>query len=180
MPVTGGNSRLQADFFQTISSGVLTPYNVPAPISQVLSYSNGTGAGQYNQLHCKKYSLAATPQSIDLTSILLVDGTTGNMARVRESFFLMLSQTSAHKAIIDTTVSNGFKGLGDGSTGSKRSLLGVPANIITFNYDHWSDWYSVGAGVGGVTSSTSKIVSLDPGANSFDVLAIILGCSAVS
>ena len=165
---------------QTLSTLPVPPALVQE-FSQRFPLGNGTGALQYDLLHVKKYSLAGSAQSIDLTSLADLSGATVNMARVRGRLICSRATGSGHTLTIDTTVSNGFKGFDDGTSGSKRRLFStLAAGATTFNVDFADDLHSVGAGVGAVTSGTSKIISLDPGANTFEVWAFILGCSAVS
>lgn len=181
MATTGGSSRLVTTFFQTVAPGAVASYNIPASLSQALAYTNGTGAKSYDQLHSKIYNLAAASQDIDLTSLLDVAGNSINMARAREVFVFMLAKTAGRILTVDTTLSNGWKpAIGDGSSGGKIRLFAQASDASVFDYFHWSDWYSTGAGVGGVTGSTSRLVRLNPGSDTFDAWVVALGCSAVS
>lgn len=180
MATVGFRSRLDITASQTISSSVVTSYQVPVSVVQTLNYTQGTGAGAADLIHSKSYSLAGSAQSIDLTAIADLSGSTVNMARVREIIIVMKSVTSGHILTIDTTVSNGFKVLGDGTTGNKTRLFANASTATTYNKFQWQDKDSTGGSTGGVTSGTSKVISLDPGANTFTVDVVILGCSATS
>jgi len=164
----------------TVSSGILVPYNIPLNFTQKLVFGNGTGASQVNLAHFKEYSLTAAAQSIDLTSNTAPDGTTNNMVRVRYIQIVMLSTSTSDVLTIDMTVTNGFKAPGDPSTGSKVVLTGNAASSTIYNVYTWIDKDCVGASLGGLTSGTSKIISLNPGSGTFSALVLILGGSANS
>lgn len=180
MATTGGELQLRIKAFQRLSS-LPIPQDLIQSLDQTLSWSAGTGSGQYDLLHVKAYSLAiSTPQTIDLTAIVDLSGATVNMARVRAWAFYPLSTASGADLVVDTTGSNGFKGF-SGASGAKRTVYAnLSATSGPYNYDSVMDAYSVGGSVGAVTSGTSKNVVLDPGANTFTVWAFILGCSATS
>jgi hypothetical protein len=179
MAVTGGEVFLRVQVYQTLSD-LPVSQNLIQSLNQTISWGNGSGAEQYNLLHVKKYSLAGSTQSIDLTAIVDLSGATVNMARVRAMAFVNLATTSGHNLTVDTTVSNGFKGF-NGASGSKRIVYASLSTTKPFyNADVVVDPYSVGGSVGAVTSGTSKVITLDPGANTFTVWAFILGCSATS
>lgn len=186
MAVTGGNLNVYLQAYQSLlSTTVPNAQNLTQAINPTISWTNGTAAQCYDLLHVKTYNLAGSTQSIDLTSVADISGATVNMARVRALMFVNLATTSGYTLTIDTTVSNGFKGFSDGTSGSKRrvhsSLSATSTGVnALWNYDLCLDAYSVGAGVGATTSGTSKVITLDPGANTFSVWAFILGCSAVS
>lgn len=183
MATVGGQLNLFVQAFQSLTSLPVTQ-NLTQAIQPQLSWASGTAASSYDLLHVKTYALAGATQTIDLTSLVDLSGATVNMARVRAILAVNLATTSGYNAILDTTGSNGFKGFG-GASGSKRTVYASLGNTSTgstavWNYDLCLDAYSVGAGIGAVTSGTSKNVVLDPGANTFNVWMFILGCSAVS
>jgi hypothetical protein len=180
MATTSCDGIIRLSVGQTLSSLPIPPALVQE-FSQRFPLGQGTGAMQFNLIHVKKYSLAGSTQSIDLTSLADLSGATVNMARVRGKLLCSRATGSGYTFTEDTTVSNGFKGFSDASTGSKRRLYStLSSTATTFNFDLVTDFYSVGAGIGAVTSGTSKVITLDPGANTFDVWAFILGCDAVS
>lgn len=180
MATVGGELQVRLRTFQKLTS-LPVPQDLIQLLDQTVSLGSGTGALEYDLLHIKKYSLAGSTQSIDLTSLADLSGATVNMARVRVRAYLHRGTGSGHTLTEDTTVSNGFKGFSDASAGSKRRLYStLDADATLFNLDVATDLHSVGAGVGAVTSGTSKVITLDPGANTFEVWAFILGCSAVS
>lgn len=180
MATTGAEMRLYLRTFQRLTS-LPVPQDLIQLLDQTSNLGNGTGALEYDLLHVKKYSLAGSTQSIDLTSVTDLSGATVNMARVRVKAYLHRGTGSGHTWTEDTTVSNGFKAFSDATSGSKRRLYSTLSSASTiFNLDVATDLHSVGSGVGATTSGTSKVLTLDPGANTFEVWAFILGCSAVS
>ena len=176
----GWKGKIDITTNQSVSTGVVSTYQIPASLSQTMDYAAGTSAGKADLLHAAQYSLAGSVQTINLQSLLDLSGATVNMARVREIVIRMRSVTSGHVLTIDTTVSNGFKVLGDGTTGIKQKLYANAASSTVFNTFWWQDKDSVGASTGGFTGSTSKNIALDPRANTFTVDVMILGCTATS
>ena len=90
---------------------------------------------------------------------------------------VMLSLTPAHVLTVDTTVSNGFKPPFDASAGGKVRLYGNATTATTYNAWLWVDKDSTSS-AGGITGGTSKLISLDPGANTYTALVLAFGGSA--
>lgn len=170
MAVTSGTVQLSANLTQTISSGVVSAQNIPATLSTTTSYSNGTGVNQYDQIYAKQLTLAATPTDLDLSAIPDLNGTSQNMARVRYLDIQVVTATAGDDLTLGDAVSNAFAAFW-GATGTDKVFAG--------SRRVWNDPTSTGAGVGAVTSGTSKILRLNPGANTITVNVVILGCSAV-
>lgn len=184
MAVVIGTSNISLAFSQAINAGVLTNYNVPANMANLINIVNGTGAGKVDLMHAKQYSLAATPTTIDLTNLLDPNGGAVNFARVRLIAAFVQSTTATYTVVMSPGASNGFI-LFTGSTG----LITVPAgytytdvsgNVSTIASKLFiEDWASIGAN-GYITSGTTKTLKFDPGANTVTMNLLILGCSAAS
>jgi hypothetical protein len=172
MAIVTGNAQLNAGFNQTVTSGVVTTQTLPASISLTTQYSNGTGAGAINLVYAKQIALvASTPQTLDLTSLTDLSGATVSFARVRELIVQVVTATSAFNVTLGAAASNPFAAFW-GTTGTDVVYAG--------SIRYFTDPTSVGAGVGAVTSGTSKSLKIDPGSNNVTINLIIAGCTAVS
>lgn len=172
MAIVAGTVQLVTGFNQTVTSGLVTTQTLPASISLTTQYANGTGAGQVNLIYAKQIALvASTPQTLDLTALLDLSGATVNFARVRELVVQVVTATSAFNAILGNAASNAWAPFW-GATGTDTVFAG--------SIRYFTDPTSVGAGVGAVTSGTSKNLKLDPGSNNVTINLLIAGCTAVS
>lgn len=172
MAVVTGTVQLVTGFNQTVTSGLVTTQTLPASISLTTQYANGTGAGQINLIYAKQIALvASTPQTLDFTSLLDLSGATVNFARVRELVVQVVTVTSAFNVILGAAAANPLAAFW-GTTGTDTVFAG--------SIRYFTDPTSVGAGVGAVTSGTSKNVKFDPGSNNVTINLLIAGCTAVS
>lgn len=172
MGVVKGSTQLAAVFNELISTGVITPQNIPASLPLTTQYANGTGAAEVDTIYAKQLSLvASTPQTLDLTSLTDLAGNSINFARVRELIVQVVDTTLGHDVILGDAASNAFSAFW-GATGTETVYAG--------SYSHKSDPNSTGSGHGAVVDSTHKSLKIDPGSNSVVVNILIVGCSAVS
>lgn len=172
MAVVTGTVQLVTGFNQTNTSGLVTTQTLPASISLTTQYANGTGAGQINLIYAKQLIfVASTPQTLDLTTLLDLSGASVNFARVRELVVQVVTATSGFNAILGNAASNAFAAFW-GATGTDTVFAG--------SIRYFTDPTSVGAGVGAVTSGTSKSLKIDPGSNALTLNLLIAGCTAVS
>lgn len=172
MAVVTGTVQLVTGFNQTNSSGLVTTQTLPASISLTTQYANGTGAGQVNLIYAKQIALvASTPQTLDLTTLTDLSGATVSFARVRELVIQVVTATSAFNVTVGAATSNPWAPFW-GTTGTDVVFAG--------SIRYFTDPTSVGAGVGAVTSGTSKSLKLDPGSNNVTLNLLIAGCTAVS
>lgn len=172
MAVVTGNAGFNVGLNQTVTSGLVTTQTLPAAIALTTQYGNGTGAGQINLLYAKQIALvASTPQTLDLSSLADISGATVNFARIREIVIQVVTATSAFNVTVGAAASNPFAAFW-GTTGTDTVFAGSTR--------YFTDPTSVGAGVGAVTSGTSKSLKLDPGSNNVTINLLIAGCTAVS
>lgn len=172
MAVVTGTAQLVAGFNQTVTSGLITTQTLPASISLTTQYTNGTGAGAINLVYAKQIALvASTPQTLDLSALTALDGSSVNFARVRELVIQVVTATSAFNVTVGAAASNPWAPFW-GTTGTDVVFAG--------SIRYFTDPTSVGAGVGAVTSGTSKALKLDPGSNNVTINLMIVGCTAVS
>ena len=162
MALNPGSIAFQSNLTYTVAAGgaVLASYAVPGTFNTPLAYATGTGPNQANAFALIGGSAAATPASTDLTSVTRVDGVAG-FTHVREVIIFNLDGTNILK--YDPTVVNGF--LAGMETAAKIDIQpGAPHR------------FSKPLGTTGWTvSSTNKIISLDPGANTISWQGIIIG-----
>lgn len=170
MSVITGNVTLTAGFTEQVTAGVVTTQNLPATVTQQVSYANGTAANQCDLIHAVKYTLAASATTIDLTAVPDLAGATINFARVREILCWISDTTLSHTVALGNAAATPFAAFW-GATGIQTVY---PGGAVY----RWADPTSTGAGVGAVVSGTSKSLKLDPGSNTVVLNLIILGCSA--
>jgi hypothetical protein len=174
MIVTGA-SNLFASFNDLVTAGRVSPESIPTVLSQHIDWSNGTGPGQIDLLHSKPYALvAATPQTLDLTSGLLGPAGAAEAlvyARVRQVWASVPDAVLTHILLLGPGASNGWTPLG--------GVIAVFPGLSASGGVNWvllyNDPYSTGAGVGGVVGASSKTLKLDPGAFSFTANLVITG-----
>lgn len=172
MAVVTGTVQLVTGFNQTVTSGLVTAQTLPASIGLTTPYGNGTGAGQINLIYARQLTLvASTPQTIDLTALADLSGATVNFARIRELVIQVVTSTSGFDVTLGAAASNPWAPFW-GTTGTDTVFAG--------SIRYFTDPTSVGAGVGAVTSGTSKNLKLDPGSKNLTLNLLIAGCSAVS
>lgn len=171
MATVGGTSQISAGFNQTVSSGVVSAQTIPASIALTTQYQNGTSAGKIDLVYAKQLTLAATPTTLDLTSLNDLSGASVNFARVRELVIEIVDTTAGH----DVTI-------GDAASNAWAPFLGATGTYVIFagTIYHVADPNTVGSGVGAVVTGSSKALKLDPGSNTVVVNILIAGCSAVS
>lgn len=171
MAVITGSNRVQVNFTQVNSTGLITPLSLPATIGFTPNYGNGTGANQIDLMYAANVTLASTTAVLDLTALTDLKGAAANMARIRE---LIIQST-------DTTLTKLIKLYASASNG--WAFLPLVASFLTIPCGgcyHISDPLSVGAGVGYVTGGSSKSVTIDAASQTVNYNIIIAGCSAVS
>lgn len=181
MANVSGSIQVSVAATQVVTSGLVSTQNLPASITQALNYSSGTGAGQVNLCYAKALTLNATPTTLDLTSILALDGSTVNFARVRELFVMNLASAGGQVLTVGSSggVGSAFSAF-QGASGTTVVHPAITSSVASATMLRWSDPSNVGASSGAVTGASNKNVKLDPGANSITVQVVILGCDAVS
>lgn len=163
------------------ASGIAGPSGVPIsaqsfPSLQALNLSLGNAVGSFNILGVSKGTLAAAPTSIDLTSMKDLAGGTVAFATVFLILIWNLSATAGKIILWDGTVANCFAppfnaiatakfAIGPGFLNGAGAAMSVPAIYQNLNPG------------GTVNSSTSKIIKLDPGADTIPYLAAVAGLS---
>ncbi len=165
------NGQFNIGCTEVITTGLLTPLNLPAALSQALNYSNATtGALTIDQIHSKVYTLAAAPTTINLLSLLDLAGGATVFARIRDMVFYNADPVAAHVVTLYVPVSNGWAYLP-----TTPAVVTIPANGGLFWLHDPNSSLSTN---GMVTSSTSRQVTMDPGANTVNLSVYIVGGSA--
>lgn len=169
--VVTGQVTFNASFAESVTTGAVVNYQIPATVSANLTYTNGTASNQVDTIYARQISLAATTTTLDLTSLTDPAGNSINFARVRELIVQNLSATAGRDVKIYAGASNGWAPLPASSD----------TNYLYARYSgvfRLSDPVSTGSGNGNVVSGTSKTIVLDPGSNTISVNVIIVGGSA--
>lgn len=166
--VVTGNMTFNASFAETATA--LSTYSIPLSISSNTAYINGTSSGQVDTVYAKTITLAATTQTIDLTSLVDPAGNSINFARVREFVVANNDPTAGHDLKVEAGASNGWAVL---------PPLATPAYARYSGSLKYSDPKSTGAGNGNLVSSTSKTITFDSGANTITFSLLIVGSSVL-
>lgn len=161
---------------QTVNTGVITNYTIPATVVSNFQYTNATtGAGTCDQLYEKQLTLAAAATTISLQALTDPAGNTINMARVREFIVTNLSTTAGQDVKVEAGTTNGWSVLPP----STQPLYARAGNTTAGGFIRISDYASSGASNGNVTATGSLNVTFDPGANTVSINVLILGNSVV-
>jgi len=168
--VITGTVTTNAAFVESVSSGVINPYQIPANIVGSLTYTNGTASNQVDTLYAVSLSLASTTQTIDLTSLTDPAGVSINFARVREIWVVNTSTSAGFTLNVQAGASNGF-----------TTALPLAANTLKVPYSgalRLSDPVSTGASTGFYVDSTHKTITFDSGAHTVTFYVLLVGGSA--
>lgn len=173
--IVTGSAPINIAFQQTLTSGYLAnvspPVNIPIPMSLAcFLQSAGTGANQVNQGTGIRLSLAASPQTIDLTSLTDLDGNAFSLARVKLLAFRHNGKTDTQDAAIGGG-SNAFTAFFTGLTVKP----GTSGNGQGANNDGFTVFCAPNA-TAAVVDATHKLIVVDPGAHTFTMDIVILGC----
>lgn len=145
------------------SGNVLSAQNLPVQVSQSLTYTAGTAANQVNKVATVGGTATASPASIDLTSVVCVDGQVG-FSHIRE--VIAYDDDATNGLLWDFTATNALTAMFSAG-GTTAKLTVQPGAHQRFAKPLGTNGY--------VVDSTHKIVSLDPGANTIAYRVIILG-----
>jgi hypothetical protein len=165
--VVNGQVTFNAAF--TEQATAIGTFSIPATVSSNLSYANGTASNQVDTIYAKTVTLAATTQTIDLTSLTDPAGNSINFARVRELIVVNTSTAAGFDLKVEAGASNGV------------AFLPPAANFLLARYNgslRVSDPVSTGSGNGNVITSSTKTITFDAGANTVTFLVLIVGGSA--
>lgn len=171
MAVITGSQRIQTNFTQVNTTGLIVPISFPATIGYTPNYGNGSAANQVNLLYAANVTLASTTAVLDLTSLTDLAGAAVNMVRVRELIIQSTDTVAAKILKLYAASSNGWGFI---------PLIATFQTITAGGCYHMSDPLSVGAGVGLVTGVSSKVITIDSVAQTCNYNIIIAGCSALS
>ncbi len=179
----GGSLNLQAQFTETITSGVISTLQLPANINQNITYTNGTAAGMVDYIYAKTLSLAGSATTLDLQSLTDLNGGAIVFTRIRELLIVNLAVTAAYTVTVGAASATQWT-TGPLGTTTATSILqpsvGQTAPATNGSMMRYSDPWSVGASTGAYVDASHKSLKLDPGANTISVYVLLVGCSAVS
>jgi hypothetical protein len=171
MANVSGNTQLTANLTQQKTAGVITAQTFPANISLSTIYTNGTGAGQVDQLYGAALTLAGAATTINLQNFVDISGATAtNAARVRVLMIQNTDTVAGHNIIVGNATTNPWAGF----LNAAGTITIPPGGRLIIE-----DPSTTGATGGGVTGTTSLNLKFDPGANTVPC-NIIIGCSSVA
>lgn len=179
MPNVSGGTNATFSYTETITSGVVQTLQLQTGITLGINYSSGTGTQQVDLIYAKQLTLSATPTTLDLTSLADLVGSSYSFFRVRELIITNLASVGGQTLSLGSTggVASGFSGFWGTS-----AVVTIPPAVgqTTGNTVRFADPWSTSSTSGAVVGASNKNIKLDPGANSFNVNVIILGCDAYS
>lgn len=145
------------------SGNVLSGYNVPVqPTALVTTYAAGTAAGLINRIASLAGSAAATPATIDLTTVVCVDGAVG-FTHVRE--IIVYNDSTTAPLLLDCTVANSLIAFCSAGGATLKLIIepGIPYRIAK------------PLGTTGYTCTSTKYLTLDPAAATVAYRVILCG-----
>ena len=165
-----GNTNLVWNFTQTKTTGL--PGSGGLSLNPSFSWStqtyqtSGTGANACDLMYVASLTLAAAPQTLDLTSLTDLFGGAVVFVKVRELILFNKSTTDGQVVTYKPGASNGWTGFMGGTTPTGTLF---PSEVM-----HKAAPTTSGMAVSG----TSKTFTLDPGANTITVEIGIAGTDA--
>lgn len=181
-----GNVNIQVNFSQLGTLGINASQAQLQIFNDAIQYVNASGQQHgVDQLFASIISLAAAPQTLHFTSsgsLKDIFANLINMGRIRELWIMPFSAQSgtAIPLKVYTASANGVSWIGGTSTSPAFFVPAASSGSSTISqYAKWrlDDPDSYGAGLGLVTPSSADGITFDPGANSFTVALVALGCS---
>ena len=150
------------------TNSVSTP-TVSPQISQTITFTNGTGSNQGNLLYYNQRTVTGAAETIDLTTLTDVYGTTLSWAKVKAIILINTATTAGYILTVGAAASNAWVG---GSTANAGPLVDTTDKVVigsggVMYFSSPVDGFSV--------SGTSKNLKVDPGANTITYTLAILG-----
>lgn len=166
-----GTSQIALNFAQTPSSGFLN--GIPLPLQETLKalfQASGVAADKVDGIHAHTYTfVASTPQTIDLTALTDILGTTITCARVR-LLAVKVKWTTDNKPLI----------LGAAGASEWDGFLSASGTVSVFPSSSANDGFfilSAPQTTGIPVSAGSKLLKMDPGTAAGDVDLIVATAS---
>jgi len=170
-----GSVQFKISFQEYVTAGVITPETLPAIIQandgagDTINYATGTGSGATDLEYAAKITLAATTQTIDLTSLTSPSGAAVNFARVREFIVYNPDTTAGHDIKVEGGASNPWAFVAPSTAPQYAWANGGTVWL--------RDPKSTGGGNGMVVGGASKTVKFDSGSNTVTFYVLISGTS---
>lgn len=166
-----GTARSSVSFNHIPDTGFLAnqPLNLEMILAAVFKAS-GVTADQVDKIHAKTYSFtASTSQTINLQSLLDIEGGTFSLARVRVLAIRVKSTTDGAYLSVEPDATNGWD----------NSLL-LPGGFRVLAKTTTNDGFVVFVApntTGYEVDASNRVILLTPSAHAFDVDVVIAGCS---
>lgn len=158
-----GSVTQQVQVSDSISPGTgLSNYTIPITPSQTTNYTNGSGASQVSKAYQATFALAvSTPQTVDLSAVVCTDGTTG-FATVREVQVFNDATATAKDLTLDAPTNYFAYWLASAVVETVPSGSSV-RHACPNNTAGWT------------VDGTHKLITLNPGTNTFQARIVVLG-----
>lgn len=167
MATTAGAIKLLSTITETLAAGATRPAQATIPVqldsgTSVTTYSNGTAASQVNRVYYFSGSAAATPTTINLSTIVALDAGVG-FTHIREILVFNDSATDGQTLIV-----------GGGTNAFAPDLAGTTPTL-TVQAGSSKRYVSKPLGTTGHAVSTNINLKIDPGASTIAFRVLILG-----
>lgn len=165
-----GTIKSVIDLRYSKSAGLPAAITTPIGDTARLSISSGTAADQADRLHWDVYSLAATPTDLDLRDLLDIYGDPLAFAEIVWGRIYTLSQAAPLTIGGAGAIANAW-----------TAWLSNPGTLtVRPKTPSFSSYVEFGTGFdpGFAVAVGNQILRLDPGAATFDVVAILAGRSS--
>jgi hypothetical protein len=166
MASTSGTVKDAINLIDALAAGATRPatVNVQLQFEKSLTYTNGTTAGCVNRLYYFSGSAAATPTTINLSTIVAFDGGIG-FTHIRELRVYNDATTDGYTL----TCFGGTTPFAPHLSGTTPQQIIDPGGVARI-----SKWY----GTAGHAVSTTINLKIDPGANTIAFRVVIAGYGA--
>ena len=167
--VTAVQNTLSLAWVQQLLYGLGQTLSQPISMAfRSLFKASGTAADQCQLVHNKTYTfVASTPQTIDLQSLLDVNGTSISFSAVRMLAIRVNATTDGQVLLVGNAGANEW----DGITSSGGKVVVYPSSGVNDGFMLFQMPNTTGA----VVTGTTHLLKLDPGSSAFTADVLIVG-----
>lgn len=167
MSTLQGGCNPNVSFTLTGPVGTNPTGQIPQTMGLVGQFSPGSGADQCNWIHARTYTfVASTPQTIDLTALTDIVGTSFSFAIVRWLCYRIQSTNATYLLTVGGAGTNEWNGWL--TSGSKA--LWYPSSLV----NHGFTILQAPSATGMPVSGSSKLFKMDPGSNAVGLVDLML------
>ena len=113
MSITSAKFESDVQITDQRTVGVRSSVDVGAKSTSQFTATSGTGALQFNKVYQAVRTFASANEDLDMTALTDVDGASLSFSRV--VYFRVVNRSSSQSVTVNTTISNGFTALFNGT-----------------------------------------------------------------